>query len=182
LVNVEIMIDDPDPETGEGEILVKGPNIMREYYKAPHDTAAVFTEDGWLRTGDLGLFDDGYLVLKGRLKNVVIGPSGENIYPEEVESIINTNDYVLESLVYESDGKLVARIHLNYDLLDEEYDVSKMIESDMRDRVQKILAGIHKDVNSKVSSFSRLNRVVEQVEPFEKTPTQKIKRFVYVEK
>jgi long-chain acyl-CoA synthetase len=179
---VELKIDDPDPETGEGEVLAKGPNIMREYYKAPNDTAETFTEDGWLRTGDLGKFDDGYLWLKGRLKNVIIGPSGENIYPEEVESVINANDYVQESLVYESDGRLAARIHLNYDALDEQFDVKKLIESEVRDRVRKILDDIRKEVNSKVSSFARLNRVFEQIEPFEKTPTQKIKRFLYLDK
>ncbi|MGE4420888.1 MAG: AMP-binding protein [Pseudodesulfovibrio sp.] len=178
---VELKIDEPDPETGEGEILAKGPNIMREYYKAPNDTEATFTEDGWLRTGDLGKFEDGYLYLKGRLKNVIIGPSGENIYPEEVESIINANDYVQESLVLESGGRLVARIHLNYEALDEQFDVKKLIESEVRDRVRKILDDIHRDVNSKVSSFARLNRVVEQIEPFEKTPTQKIKRFLYTD-
>ena len=179
---VELKIDDPDPETGEGEVLAKGPNIMREYYKAPNDTAETFTEDGWLRTGDLGKFEDGYLWLKGRLKNVIIGPSGENIYPEEVESVINANDYVQESLVYESDGRLAARIHLNYDALDEQFDVKKLIESEVRDRVRKILDDIRKEVNSKVSSFARLNRVFEQIEPFEKTPTQKIKRFLYLDK
>jgi long-chain acyl-CoA synthetase len=178
---VELKIDDPDPETGEGEILAKGPNIMLGYHKAPNDTEETFTEDGWLRTGDLGKFEDGYLILKGRLKNVVIGPSGENIYPEEVESIINANDYVQESLVHESGGRLVARIHLNYEALDEQFDVKKLIESEVRDRVRKILDDIHKDVNSKVSSFARLNRVVEQTEPFEKTPTQKIKRFLYTD-
>ncbi|WP_319584341.1 AMP-binding protein [uncultured Pseudodesulfovibrio sp.] len=178
---VELKIHEPDPETGEGEILAKGPNIMLGYYKAPNDTEETFTEDGWLKTGDLGKFEDGYLILKGRLKNVVIGPSGENIYPEEVESIINANDYVQESLVLESGGRLVARIHLNYEALDEQFDVKKLIESEVRDKVRKILDDIHKDVNSKVSSFARLNRVVEQVEPFEKTPTQKIKRFLYTD-
>ncbi|WP_353616728.1 AMP-binding protein [Desulfovibrio sp. Huiquan2017] len=178
---VELRIADPDPETGEGEILAKGPNIMLEYYKAPRDTEATFTEDGWLKTGDLGKFEDGYLWLKGRLKNVILGPSGENIYPEEVESVINANDYVQESLVYESGGKLVARVHLNYDALDEQFDVRKMIESEVREKVRNILDELHKEVNSKVSSFARLNRVVEQGEPFEKTPTQKIKRFLYTD-
>ncbi|MCJ2165073.1 AMP-binding protein [Pseudodesulfovibrio sp. S3] len=182
LPGVEIMIDSPDPETGEGEVLAKGPNIMREYYKAPSDTKDTFTEDGWLKTGDLGKIEDGYLYLKGRLKNVIIGPSGENIYPEEVESIINSNNYVQESLVYESEGKVLARIHLNYDVLDEEFGVSKKIESEVRKKVEKIMEDIRVEVNSKVSTFARLHRVVEQVEPFEKTPTQKIKRFIYLDR
>lgn len=180
LPNVELKIDDPDPVTGEGEVLAKGPNIMREYYKAPKDTEDTFTEDGWLRTGDLGLFKDGYLYLKGRRKNMILGPSGENIYPEEIESVINANDYVMESMVYDADGKVTARIHLNYDLLDEEFGVNKMIESEVRAKVQKILEDIRKDANSKVSTFSRLHKVIEQVDPFEKTPTQKIKRFIYL--
>lgn len=183
LPGVQLKIDDPNPQTGEGEILAKGPNVMREYYKAPKDTAATFTEDGWLRTGDLGSFDaDGYIYIKGRLKNVIIGPSGENIYPEEIESVINACDYVLESLVYESDGKPCARVHLNYDALDEEFGVGEKIESDVRDKVGAILEAIRLEVNTKVSTFARLARVREQVDPFDKTPTHKIKRFIYLDK
>ncbi len=181
LPDIELMIDNPDPKTGEGEVLAKGPNVMREYYKAPKDTEDTFT-NGWLRTGDLGVFDeDGYLFIKGRLKNMILGPSGENIYPEEVESIINSCDYVLESLVYESNGRLAARIHLNLEALDEKLSVSTMIESEVREKVKGMLEDIRLEVNSKVSTFSKLSRVVEQVEPFEKTPTQKIKRFIYLD-
>ncbi|WP_343219557.1 AMP-binding protein [Pseudodesulfovibrio sp. JC047] len=179
---VQIVIADPDPETGEGEILAKGPNVMHEYYKAPVDTKNTFTEDGWLKTGDLGKFEDGYLYIKGRLKNMILGPSGENIYPEELESIINECDHVVESMVYESDGKVVARIHLNHETLDKTFDVKKLIESEVRAKVKKLLEGIRKEVNSKVSSFARLHRVIEQMEPFEKTPTQKIKRFFYLDR
>ena len=180
---VELKIDDPDPETGEGEILAKGPNIMREYYKAPKDTRLTFTPDGWLKTGDLGKFDaDGYLYIKGRLKNVIIGPSGENIYPEEIESIINEHEFVVESLVYESEGKVCARIHLNYDALDDAFGVNGKIESEVRIRVQAVLEQIRQEANGKVSSFAKVARVREQVEPFDKTPTHKIKRFVYLEK
>ncbi len=183
LPGVELKIDDPNPETGEGEILAKGPNVMREYYKAPKDTESTFTEDGWLRTGDLGLFDeDGYVYIKGRLKNVIIGPSGENIYPEEIESVINACDYVLESLVYESEGRPCARIHLNYDALDEEFGVGEKIESEVRAKVGAILEAVRLEVNAKVSTFARLARVREQVDPFDKTPTHKIKRFVYLDK
>jgi len=181
LSRVELKIDGQNPETGEGEILAKGPNIMQEYYKAPNDTRDSFTDDGWFRTGDLGMIDeDGYLFIKGRLKNVIIGSSGENIYPEEVESIINACDYVLESLVLDSGNQLVARIHLNYEALDGEFGVKHMIESEVREKIKKLLESIRKEVNSKVSTFSRLSRVIEQVEPFEKTPTQKIKRFIYL--
>ncbi|WP_319471992.1 AMP-binding protein [uncultured Pseudodesulfovibrio sp.] len=183
LEGISLKIADPDPETGEGEIFVKGPNVMREYYKAPKDTEDTFTEDGWLKTGDLGLVDeDGYVFIKGRLKNVIIGPSGENIYPEEVESIINGHDYVMESMVHDAGGKLSARIHLNYEALDEALGAGKMFESEVRKKVKELLEEIRKDVNGKVSTFARLSRVTEQVEPFEKTPTQKIKRFVYLDK
>lgn len=183
LPGVELRILEPDPVTGEGEIIAKGPNVMREYYKAPNDTKDTFTEDGWLLTGDLGIIDsDGYVFIKGRLKNVIIGASGENIYPEEIESVINTNDYVMESLVYESEGKLCASIHLNNDALDEQFDTSKMIESEIRKKVDELLEEIRVDVNTKVSTFARLAKVYEQTEPFEKTPTQKIKRFLYLNK
>ncbi|MFH1915591.1 MAG: AMP-binding protein [Pseudomonadota bacterium] len=182
LPGVELMIADPNPATGEGEVYAKGPNIMREYYKAPQDTADTFTEDGWLKTGDLGSIDeDGYLFIKGRLKNVIIGSSGENIYPEEIESIINACDHVMESMVYDAAGKVSARIHLNYESLDEEFGVKKMIESEVRAKVQGILEAVRQETNAKVSTFARLARVVEQVEPFEKTPTQKIKRFIYLD-
>ncbi|WP_419779298.1 AMP-binding protein [Maridesulfovibrio sp.] len=182
LKGMEIKIDKPDPQTGEGEILVKGPNVMQGYYKAPKVTEEVLMEDGFLRTGDLGYIDeDGYIFLRGRLKNVIIGPSGENIYPEEVESIIGECDFVLESLVYRADGKLVARVHLDNDTLDEKLGTGKMIESKAREAVQNHLDSIKKTVNGKVSSFSRLAKVIEQVEPFEKTPTKKIKRYLYID-
>jgi len=182
LPGIELMIADPNPETGEGEIYAKGPNVMREYYKAPRDTADTFTEDGWLKTGDLGTIDeDGYVSIKGRLKNVIIGPSGENIYPEEIESIINGCDHVVESMVYDAAGRLSARIHLNYETLDEVFGVKKMMESEVRAKVQGILEAVRQETNTKVSTFARLARVVEQVEPFEKTPTQKIKRFIYLD-
>ncbi len=181
LPGIELMIADPDPETGEGEILAKGPNVMQEYYKAPNDTKESFTDDGWFMTGDLGMIDeDGYLFIRGRLKNVIVGSSGENIYPEEIESIINSCDYVLESLVLDVGNQLVARVHLNHESLDDEFGVKKMIESEVREKVKDILEDIRVEVNSKVSTFARLNRVIEQVEPFEKTPTQKIKRFLYL--
>lgn len=180
LPSVKIKIDNPDEITGEGEILIKGPNVMKGYYKDPEKTKAVFTEDGWFKSGDLGFIDnDGYLFIKGRSKNVIIGSNGKNIYPEEIESIINESKYVLESLVHENNGKLVARVYLNYDEIDNEFKIHKLNESSARNIVDKILSELLKDVNSKVNTFSRLANIIEQREPFEKTPTQKIKRYLY---
>ncbi|WP_028574959.1 AMP-binding protein [Desulfonatronovibrio hydrogenovorans] len=182
LNGLELRIDNPDPETGIGEILVRGPNVMQGYYKAPEITREVMADDGWLKTGDLGKLDrDGYLYIKGRLKNVILGPSGENIYPEEVEAVINQFDHILESLVYSQNNKLVARVHLNYEKLDEEFGLSSIPESQVLSRVKKLLDDLKVQVNSQVSDFSRLSRIIEQTEPFEKTPTQKIKRYLYVE-
>jgi long-chain acyl-CoA synthetase len=176
-----IRIINPDPLTGEGEIVVKGPTVMKGYYKDPARTAEVFTEDGWFKTGDLGVQDaDGYLYIKGRLKNMILGPSGKNIYPEEIESTINEFDVVLESLVYQEENRLVARIHLNYDELDRLLVTSSRNESEVRASVRQLLDDLQKQINARLASFSRIHRIIEQMEPFEKTPTQKIKRHLYI--
>jgi long-chain acyl-CoA synthetase len=178
---ISIRIDRPDSETGEGEVQVLGGNVMQGYYKAPEVTKEVFTEDGWFRTGDLGFIDqEGYLHIRGRLKNMLLGPAGENIYPEEIEGIINEQDMVLESLVFQDEGRLVARVYLDYDRLDEVFGVKELPESEMHRKVGDFLGQLQQAVNGKVSSFSRLNRIIEQTEPFEKTPTMKIKRYLYV--
>ncbi|MFV0423169.1 AMP-binding protein [Oleidesulfovibrio sp.] len=180
LDGVEVRIDEPDPVTGEGEIIVRGPNVMREYYKAPEITKSALSDDGWFRTGDLGKFDkDGYLYIKGRLKNVIVGPSGENIYPEEVEAVIQQSPYVLESLVYRHEGKLTARIHLDYARLDEEF--GSLPASKMTQKTTALLEELRTTTNQQVASFARVQKVFEQTEPFEKTPTHKIKRYLYVE-
>jgi len=182
LPGMQIIIDDPDPKNGEGEILIKGPNVMKGYYKDPEKTKAVFTNDGWFKTGDLGLIDnEGYVFIKGRSKNVIIGSNGKNIYPEEIESIINESKYVLESLVLERAGQLIARVYLNSDEIDQEFKIQKASESQMREVIDRLLNDLLNQVNEKVNSFSRLNKIVEQREPFEKTPTQKIKRYLYVD-
>lgn len=174
---VSVRIDKPD-EKGEGEILVKGPNVMREYYKSPQNTAETLTEDGWLRTGDLGWLDqDGYVYIKGRLKNLILGPSGENIYPEEVESIFCQSPYVVEALVFQNEDRLTARVHLDQTRLDEEFG-SLPVEG-VEEKILELLETLRQEVNSKVSSFIRIHRMIHQPEPFEKTPTQKIKRYLY---
>jgi long-chain acyl-CoA synthetase len=180
LYGMEVKIVDPDEITGEGEVYIKGPNVMQGYYKDPEKTKEVLTDDGWFKSGDLGFLDkDGYLFLKGRSKNVIIGSNGKNIYPEEIESVINENNFVLESLVYESSGKIVARIHLNYEELDKEFGLNDGKESEARKKIDSLLDEILKFVNSRVSTFSKLNKIIEQPEPFEKTPTKKIKRYLY---
>lgn len=182
LPGMQIMIDNPDPKNGEGEVLIKGPNVMKGYYKDPEKTKEVFTSDGWFKTGDLGVIDkDGYLFIKGRSKNVIIGPNGKNIYPEEIESIINESKYVLESLVLERNGQLIARVYLNAEEIDNEFKIQKISESQMREVIDKLLNDLLNQVNEKVNTFSRLNKMIEQREQFEKTPTQKIKRYLYVD-
>ena len=180
LVGMEVKIDNPDKETGEGEVLIKGPNVMKGYYKDPEKTDEVFTKDGWFKSGDLGVVDkDGYLFLRGRSKNVIIGSNGKNIYPEEVEAIINEQPFVDESLVIDRDGSLEARIYLNYEQIDDVLQIQKMNEPEARKIVEKILNDIHINANERLNNFSKIKKIVEQVEPFEKTPTKKIKRFLY---
>jgi long-chain acyl-CoA synthetase len=179
LVGMQVKISNPDLETGEGEVLIKGPNVMKGYYKDEEKTKAVFTADGWFKSGDLGLMKDGYLYLKGRSKNVIIGQNGKNIYPEEIESVINENEYVLESLVVEKDKKLIAKVHFNNDILDEKYNFQKLSDPEARAKKNELMNELLKYVNERISTFSRLNGVVEQTEPFEKTPTKKIKRYLY---
>ena len=178
LPGTEIRILDADPATGEGEIIVKGPTVMKGYFRDPERTAEVMTPDGWLRTGDLGTIDaDGYVFIKGRLKNMILGPSGKNIYPEEIESAINESDLVLESLVFSHQEKLIARAHLNYEEIKKKFGLSN--DHETTQRVHTFLEELRRQVNQRLASFSRLHRIVEQPEPFEKTPTLKIKRHLY---
>jgi long-chain acyl-CoA synthetase len=178
---VELRIADADPSTGEGEIQARSASVMRGYYNEPDLTREAFTEDGWFRTGDLGSFDaDGYLSIKGRLKNLIVSSSGENIYPEEIESVINTYRYVLESLVMEQKGKLIALVHLNYEEIEAHFEHFKEEAIHfVQKKVEDTLNELRPYVNERVNRFSQLYTVVEQRYPFEKTATQKIKRFMY---
>jgi len=179
--SMEMRINDPNPNTGEGEVWVKGENIMRGYYKEPELTARVLSKDGWFRTGDLGLLDkENYLYIKGRIKSVIVGSSGENIYPEEIESVINRFNHVLESVVVERKGKLVALVHFNIEELEAQFrnlkeEALKQVEA----KKEELLLELRDFVNSKVNSFSRIQLAVVQVDPFEKTATKKIKRYLY---
>lgn len=178
---VELRIAEPDVLTGLGEIQAKGQNVMLGYYKEPEITQSVFTSDGWLKTGDLGCFDkEGNLYIKGRMKNLIVGASGENIYPEEIESLINRMEYVLESLVVQQKGRLVALVHLNMEELEKKYqNLKSEAVIYLNDKTEEILKDIQRKVNDELNKFSQIHRVVLQPIPFEKTPTQKIKRFLY---
>jgi len=178
---VKVRIDKKDTEAKDGEIQVKGENVMKGYYKNPEATRDAFTEDGWFKTGDLGyLKNNGYLYILGRIKNIILGPSGENIYPEAIEAILNENEYVMESLVYKSEDKIVARTFLNYELLDDEINKKNISEKKIQEFKIKIMDEIKNFVNERISIFSRIQKIIEQSEPFEKTPTKKIKRYLYI--
>ncbi|MBQ3173972.1 MAG: AMP-binding protein [Alistipes sp.] len=184
LPDVQIRLDDVNPDTGQGEIVVKTPCCMRGYYKNEEATRAVFTEDGWFRTGDLGaITEDGWIYIKGRLKNMIVGPSGENIYPEDIEEVLNSNRFVAESVVTEEDGKLIALVYFDTTALEEAYDEFKFKVSSSKEQVALKMEEIKKEVmeyvNSKVNRFSKITKVVDNEGEFEKTPTKKIRRFVY---
>ncbi len=243
---VQLKINNPDPVTGEGEIVAKGPNIMPGYYKNPEATAGAFTEDGWFRTKDLGYIDEkGWLSIRGRLNSMIVGPSGENIYPEEIETVINTHAVVAESVVTMTRGALVAKVCIQPEKIEamnkmkeealaayrekklqlidayeakkkewlkeyegkkdewqEEYnqmrremykayvakkeeaaaaylakkeEAKNMLESKMKEWEKEIM----KYVNDKVNKFSKISHIELRTEAFEKTATQKIKRYLY---
>ena len=184
LKGVEIRLDNINSETGQGEIVVKTPCCMKGYYKNEEATRDAFTEDGWFRTGDLGALDkDGWIYIKGRLKNMIVGPSGENIYPEDIEEVLNSNRFVAESVVLEEDGKLIALVHFDTTALEETYDEFKHKMAVSKEQIALKMEEIKRDVmnyvNSKVNRFSKIAKVVDNEGEFEKTPTKKIRRFVY---
>jgi len=191
LKGVELRIAGSDPVTGEGEIQARGPNIMIGYYREEEKTRETFTEDGWFKTGDLGVMNSrGELSIRGRLKTMILGPAGENIYPEEIESLLNQSLYVQESVVFEEGANLVALVQLKPEILEKLYEELKEKAKDLSEevkerkdalelRAKELLESVRRDVNSKLSAFSRLGKVVLHLEPFEKTPTQKIKRYIY---
>ena len=154
---------------------------MSGYFKNPELTSQVFTEDGWFKTGDLGYMDStGTLFIRGRIKNIILGTNGENIYPEEIEAILNGIEYVEESLVVQEQGKIVALININ--LKDFEEKIVKLNERAMKvanESIDELLNEAQKFVNQRVNKFSRIHLVKFQSIPFEKTPTNKIKRYLY---
>lgn len=181
LEGIELIINNPDNKTGEGEVWVRGPNVMKGYYKEPEMTKEVITPDGWFKTGDLGNLDrNNNLYIKGRLKSMIVGASGENIYPEEIESIINNFRFVVDSLVVQQKGKLVALVQINMEELEKKYQILKQdMTRQVEDKVDEVLSELKECVNSQVNKFSQIQKVVLQPVPFQKTATLKIKRFLY---
>ena len=173
---VEIRLDNQDPKTGEGEIVCRGDNVMLGYYKDPERTMQVLDENGWFRTNDIATVDkDGYYYIRGRLNNTILGPSGENIYPEEIEMVINDMDGVDESLVMERDGELVALVKFDDNVL----NWNQAYEDQFFEKVESMKKSVMDFVNRAVGKNSKIGKVEAMKEPFEKTATQKIRRFKY---
>lgn len=190
VIDCELKINNPNPVTGEGEIWGKGPNIMLGYYKNEAKTREVLTEDGWFKTGDLGIFDNkGILSHKGRLKNLIVGPNGENIYPEEIESLINNFRHVVESLVVEQKGKLVALVHFDREEMERKFhematELSNKIDikgitKKVDETIDELTAELKQYINTRVNKFSKIQSLISHPDPFKKTATQKIKRYLY---
>ena len=178
---VELRIYNPDPHTGIGEVLVRGENVMQGYFQNPEATKEVFLDGGWLRTGDLGYLDsENYLFLKGRSKNVIIGPSGENIYPEMIEQVILQHPQIQETIVYEDGDKLIAIAFPDYDFIDKMLNEKPEDKLPMEKKIQNVLEELRKEINTHLPNFSQINKIIERTEPFEMTPTKKIKRYLYV--
>ena len=176
---VNVRLADVNPENGQGELQVKGPNVMLGYYKDYQRTKAVFTEDGWMRTGDIATVDKkGRYSILGRSGSVIIGASGENIYPEEIESVINNISDVNESLVISRSGQLVALVQFNDGAIDWNLEGQEKFLENLEKRKKEVM----EFVNSKVSQFLKIKDVEVMKEPFSKTATHKIRRFLYQDK
>lgn len=169
---MEVKIDSNDPIHEVGEILVKGSHVMLGYFKNKEATDETIDKDGWLHTGDLGVLDkDGFIYIKGRSKNMILGASGQNIFPEEIESILNTRAYVGESVVIEKGGKLYALVYPDFDMMKSTGIDEKGLEN--------IYAKYLKQTNEHLPSYMKVSRIVLHKDEFEKTPKQSIKRFLY---
>lgn len=164
-------IDSFDPYKEVGEIMVRGDNVLLEYYKNPDATHASLTSDGWLRTGDLGVFDkDHFIYIKGRSKNMILGPSGQNIYPEEIESKLNTMPCVIESVVAERAGKLVAMVFPNA-----ETETGTLSREDLEEQMEKNRISL----NNRLPKYQQVVSIELVAEEFDKTPKKSIKRYLY---
>ena len=171
---MEVRIDSPDPTHVVGEILARGANVMLGYYKNPEATAQTIDADGWYHTGDLGVLDaEGNLFIRGRSKNMLLGASGQNIYPEEIEDKLNTLPFVMESIVIQKGEKLYALIHPDYD----EAQKAALSEEDL----QKQMEEKRRELNAMVNSYEQISGFRLYEEEFEKTPKRSIKRFLYAD-
>ncbi len=170
---MEIKVDNPD-ENGVGELLVRGEHVMACYYKNQSATSEVFTADGWLNTGDVGCVDeDGYIFIKGRNKTMILGPSGQNIYPEEIEAKLNNMPYVMESLVFQQENKLIALVCPDFETVDTSHLTHEQLAEAMEHN--------RKAVNALLASYEQINIIKLFPHEFEKTPKKSIKRFLYTQ-
>lgn len=169
---MEARIDSADPENIPGEIQVRGENVMKGYYKNPQATAAAFTRDGWLKTGDLGVMDkNNRLYIKGRIKNMLLGPNGQNIYPEEIEMRLNKLPYIADSLVVEREGKLVALVYPDY--------LALQVDDVPEDKLPQIMERNRITVNKQLARYERISKIEIHPTPFEKAPSKTIRRYLY---
>ncbi|MGN0189224.1 MAG: AMP-binding protein [Candidatus Cryptobacteroides sp.] len=170
--NMEIKIDSDDPENVPGEVLVRGANVFLGYYKNEDATSSVFTEDGWFRTGDMGVLDaDGYLFLRGRSKCMILGPSGQNIYPEEIECVVNNMPYVVDSLVIEDEGSLTALIYPDFHQAE--------VDGFGKEGIEKYFNDSLAELNKELPNYARIKKIEVMPEDFERTPKRSIKRYLY---
>lgn len=172
VLNMEIRIDSPDPQNIPGEVLVKGANVFLGYYKNEEATKNVLGEDGWFHTGDMGVMDsDGYLFLKGRSKCMILGPSGQNIYPEEIEGVVNNVTYVVDSLVIEDHGALVSLIYPDY----YQAELDGLSKSQLEAKLLETLP----EINKQIPNYAKISKMEFMPEDFERTPKRSIKRYLY---
>lgn len=172
VLNMEIRIDSPDPQNIPGEVLVKGANVFLGYYKNEEATKSVLGEDGWFHTGDMGVMDsDGYLFLKGRSKCMILGPSGQNIYPEEIEGVVNNVTYVVDSLVIEDHGALVSLIYPDY----HQAELDGLSKSQLEAKLLETLP----EINKQIPNYAKISKIEFMPEDFERTPKRSIKRYLY---
>ncbi len=172
VLNMQIRIDSPDPQNIPGEVLVKGANVFLGYYKNEEATKSVLGEDGWFHTGDMGVMDsDGYLFLKGRSKCMILGPSGQNIYPEEIEGVVNNVTYVVDSLVIEDHGALVSLIYPDY----HQAELDGLSKSQLEAKLVETLP----EINKQIPNYAKISKMEFMPEDFERTPKRSIKRYLY---
>lgn len=174
-LNMQVKIDSSDPQNIPGEILVKGPNVCLGYYENDEVTRAAFTDDGWFKTGDLGVMDaDGYLYIRGRSKCMILGPSGQNIYPEELEAVINNFNYVIDSLVIEDAGGLTALIYPDYHQAE--------LDGLSKDGLDRRITSALPEINQQLPKYAQIRKLEFMAEDFERTPKRSIKRYLYQRK